>query len=501
MQDAMTAPIMREFVRHGYALAAVDVRGSGASFGRYTAPFSPTETQDAEQVMHWLATQPWCNGRLGMYGGSYLGAVQLRAATLGSPHLRAIVPTVAPGDLYAFCWAGGIYRADFLAGWSWLTRQLDRGGLAAPVDEDADGSLLEEATREHNQNLDSDELYRSLPFRDSVHSELELAVYPATSPLDQLEEIQRSGVAIYHMSGWLDCFTRDTLLLYANLANPQRIAIGPWFHSQRHEFDDVGEHLRWFDYWLKDIDNGIMQEPPVHYYVVGADAGERWRTADSWPVPAERERFFFLPGEGGASRGELDDEQPGEATLEYVVDETTSSGATNRWRNGYNGQVGYQDMAPNDEKAMCFTSDRLRVDREVVGHPVAVLWVSSTAEDGDFFVYLEEVEANGFSRYVTEGCLRASHRATHEAPYDVFGLPWHRSFAEDVQPLEPGVPVKLEIDLQPTAWLFDAGNRIRVSVTCSDHHNSETPIPDPPPKVSLYAGGERASFVELPFAR
>ncbi len=502
--DSMAQPGLRELVRRGYAYASVDVRGGGASFGRYEAPFSPAEVRDGEQVMEWFAAQPWCDGNLGMYGGSYLGAVQYFAASTESPHLRAIIPSMAPGDLYAFAWPGGIYRDDFLAKWSGLTRRLDTQRIVAPVAEDEDGALLTAATAEHAKNRDTDEQYASLPHRDTVDPELEIPLHPATSPIHHHEAISRSGVAIYHIGGWLDCFTRDAFVMHANFTNPQRIAMGPWFHQQRHEYDDIGEHLRWYDYWLKGIDNGVMDEPPIHYYVMGAPEGRRWRTAESWPVPAERERLYFVPGvEGPARHGSLDDSSSERGSVSCVVDYTASCGTGNRWRNGYGGDIGYEDLAPNDAKGMTFTSAPFEEDTEVIGHPVATLWVASTADDGDFFVYLEEIEADGFSRYVTEGCLRASHRAshraTHEPPYDYLGLPWHRSHAEDVQPLEPGVPVKLEIDLQPTAWYFDAGNRLRVTVTFADADNTATPNLDPAPTVTLFASTNRPSSIELPF--
>ncbi len=498
--DSMAHPTLRELVRRGYAIAAVDVRGGGASFGRYEGPFSPAEVRDGREVMEWFVAQPWCDGNLGMYSGSYLGAVQYFAASTGSPHLKAIVPSVAPADLYAFAWPGGIYRDDFLKKWSQLTVRLDTARTAAPVAEDEDGELLTAAIAVHRGNRNTDEQFRALPYRDGVDEELEIALYPSTSPIHHHEAISRSSAAIYHIAGWLDCFTRDAFVLYANLENPQRLAVGPWYHQQRHEFDDFGEHLRWFDYWLKGIDNGVADDPPIHYYVMGAPEGERWRTANSWPVPAERTKLYFLPGEAESAAGSLVRQPPAEAVeIPYVVDPSTTSGTGNRWRNGYGGPVGYEDLAGNDAKGVSFTSPPLGEDREVIGHPVVVLWIESTATDGDFFVYLEEVEPNGFSRYVTEGCLRASHRATHEPPYQYFGLPWHRSHAGDVEPLEPNTPSRLEIDLHPTAWLFDEGHRIRVTFTCADADNCETPVPDPRPTVTFHTGAQRAGFVELPF--
>ncbi len=497
--DKMLNPTLRELVRRGYIVAAVDVRGGGASFGVYECPFSPTETQDASEVIDWFAEQSWCDGNIGMFGGSYLGATQYLAASTRNSHLKAIIPSVAPGDIYQFAWAGGIYRNDFLRNWSNLTTILDTQSSPIPVDADTDQSLLAKARKQHLKNRDTDEQFKILPYRDSVDENVQFQPYLEISPLQHLDKISGSNVAIFHLAGWFDCFTRDAWLLFKNYKGPQRIAMGPWFHQQRHEFDDMREHLRWYDHYLKGIDNGIDDEPPIHYYTFGAPEGERWRTANAWPLPEEERRTFFFSGGKEDHAGELTEAKPKKSNqLRYTVDYTTSSGTGNRWRNGYGGNIGYTDMAPNDEKGVTFTTAPLPADVEITGHPIAHLWISSTAKDGDFFVYLEEVEPNNRSQYVTEGCLRASHRAISTPPYDYLGLPYHRSFKEDVNEL-PGDPALLSIDLQPTSNIFDAKNRIRITITCADRNNTQTPELDPPPVITLYQGADLASAIELPF--
>jgi putative CocE/NonD family hydrolase len=129
---------------------------------------------------------------------------------------------------------------------------------------------------------------------------------------------------------------------------------------------------------------------------------------------------------------------------------------------------------------------------------VVHLWVTSSAEDGDFFVYLEDIEPDGRSVYVSEGQLRASHRRLAEAPYDRMGLPYHRSHAEDLVPLVPGEPVELCFDLQPTSVVFREGHRIRVTVTCADKDTFATPVLDPAPEVSVLRGPTRPSHLVLP---
>ncbi len=498
--DTMMQSDMRRLVQHGYIVANVDVRGGGASFGHYAGPFNPRETVDAREIIEWFADQPYCDGNIGMYGGSYLGATQYMAAATGTPHLKAIIPAVAPADLYAFCYAGGIYRDAFLEAWTNLTIMLDTQVPVAPVDADLDGEMLAAARSIRSNHRNTDEQFRAAPFRDSIDSELDTALYQATSPISHLEQIDNSQVAIYHLAGWMDTFVRDQLLLFANLDNPQRIAIGPWFHQQRHEFDNFGEHIRWYDRYLKGIDNGIDAEPPIHYYLMGAPKGERWRTAQQWPLPQRQPTMFYFHAlaedrtDGLLSRRTP---KPNPGHIEYLVDYSTTTGESNRWRNAHGGPGSYSDMTPNDQKGLSFTSAKLETDVEITGHPVVSLWIESTADDGDFFVYLEEIDAQGVSNYVTEGSLRVSHRRTSEPPYDYLGLPYHRSYQDDIEPLLRE-PVQLEFDLHPTSNLFDAGHRIRVTITCADRDNQQTPQVDPPPTVYLFCGPDRPSSIMLP---
>ncbi|MEW5902015.1 MAG: CocE/NonD family hydrolase, partial [Acidobacteriota bacterium] len=183
---------------------------------------------------------------------------------------------------------------------------------------------------------------------------------------------------------------------------------------------------------------------------------------------------------------------------DYTVDYSTTSGPATRWHNGRGGNFEYSDMAGNDAKGLTYTTAPLQKNIQVTGHPVIHLWVTTTADDGDFFAYLEEVDESGFSHYLTEGVLRASHRKLSAAPYAYMNLPYHRSFAEDIEPLTPGEPVELVFDLHPTSNIFDAGHRIRVTITCADQTSFETPELSPAPMVSVFRNAQQASFIELP---
>lgn len=312
---------------------------------------------------------------------------------------------------------------------------------------------------------------------------------------------------IYHWAGWYDGFTDDAFKFHANCTVPQKLTMGPYFHMQIYSGFAAIEFVRWYDYWLKGIDNGIMDEPPIQYYTIDAPEEEAWRSTDTWPLPEEhRTPYYFSAGQSGsiesANDGTLTVATPDDdnSADHYTVDYTATVTKPSRWSNVYgDGRGNIQPGVMNtvDNKGLTYTTAVLTKDTEITGHPVSHLWVTSTDDDGDFFVYLSEVLPDGTSIYVTEGKLRASHRKISKPPYDNLGLPWHRSNESDVYPL-PDEPVELMFDMQPTSKLFRKGNRIRITVACSDTTNFETPIVDPIPVVTIYRSEKYPSHVVLP---
>lgn len=496
-----------EVMKHGYIVASMDTRGGGASFGTQPGFFSREEAHDAYDFTEWLASQPWSNGKIGMFGRSYLGITQYFAASEVPPHLKAIFPEMANFEWYSWIYPGGIYRDDFLRQWGRLTKELDSPAPkdldffklkmlfpVAKVDEDKDGSMLAAALQEHQKNRDIFQLFVPLHFRDSIDPVTKKNIYEERSPWTYSAGIEKSGVGIYHLAGWFDIFTRETTLWFNNSHNPQKVVIGPWFHGGTDGLDLAAEHLRWYDFWLKGIDNGVMQDAPFHYWKMGAPKGQEWQATAKWPLPNEKPTPFFFQEHDALDTAAI---ASAKGQDDFKVDYSATTTTGNRWAAGYGGAIGYPDMTPNDKKGLSYTSAPLTAPIEVTGHPVVHLWVTSTASDGDFFVYLEEVTPDGFSHYVTEGTLRASHRAVSDPPYNNLKLPYHRSFAADVKPL-PRAPVELAFDLEPTSKIFAAGNRIRVTIVGADKDNNLTPKLSPAPKVSIYRNTEHASFITLP---
>ncbi len=259
------------------------------------------------------------------------------------------------------------------------------------------------------------------------------------------------------------------------------------------------ELLRWFDYWLKDIDNGIMDEPPIVYCVMDAPADSMVRWVHQWPPPEARPTTYYLGG--GPSRsidlvndGRLSRSASERGSDSYQADYTTTSGSRTRWMPG---SPQYGDMVANDRKALTYRTEPLSRDIEIVGHPVLQLWIQCSADDIDLFAYLEEVDASGRSHYITEGCLRASHRNASPASHKRLGLPYHRSFEQDVTRLS-GEPVRLVFDLHPTAKRFKVGHRIRVAITCADRDSHQHIQHDLAPTLTVLREARYRSHLVLP---
>jgi len=510
--------VLTEQLPYGYVVASTQARGTGASFGSRLGPFDRPETRDAQPLLQWLGTQPWSNGNVTMQGCSYPGVNQYMAASVHSPYLKSIFPEMAWFDGYELITPGGVYAERYIKTWGNGVSMTDHSLDHVPVDADTDGSMLAEAVKEHEANRHVDEVFSALPFRDSWDEGSSSKYMERISADTYFDSIEQSGVGMYHWVGWLDGFSRDQILWWINAEYPQRLTVGPWQHCGSDDSLLETERLRWNDHYLKGVDNGVGKESVMYYYTVGAPEGTEWRHTDKWPLPTVKNvNYYFQGGKTGtvasANDGYLASKPPGKNTGgrdTKVVDYSTSSGQPregyepagyyNRWSAMYNGWGGgYTDMTPNDEKAFTFTTEALMKDIEITGHPVVHLWISSTADDADFFVYLEEVDKEGYSTYLTEGILRASHRKLSKAPFkNYLGLPYHSHHEADYEALTPGEPAELVFDLLPISNVFDAGHRIRVTVANADAGNFATPVLEPAPEVTIYRDKDHKSYIELP---
>jgi putative CocE/NonD family hydrolase len=514
-QGHLMDPLMRtewlgNMVRHGYAVIVVERPGTGASFGIAKQSMEAIAREENE-ILNWIASQTWCNGKIGMFGESQQAWCQFAAASTGNPHLKAILPASSQLDLYdALEYRGGVYNKAFNSFFARVVPYLDN--LVTPVDSDKDGTLLAQARQGRRGSVDGKTMATEAaqyPFRDSMLPDGRF-LWKVMSLYPFIERINRSGIPVYMTTGWYDIFLGDMFLWFNNLTVPKRLTVRPLDHSgmDANGFDlDLGvEARRWFDYWLKGIDNGMMKEPPIHYYVMGVQRKKAWRTSNQWPLESHKStRFYFNKGKTGSidsvNDGFFTTETPTahDAFDSYTLDYTTTTGKNSRWV-AVDEVHDYPDMRSNDRKALTYTTSSLETEGEVTGHPVVHLWLTTDAPDLDVFVYLEEVDRGGKSSYITEGTLRASHRKLGRAPFNNLGLPFHSHYKSDLMPIPAEEPIELVFSLLPTSYRFPKGSRIRITVAFADADNFETPVLNPAPKIKLLRDMNHLSFVQLPIA-
>jgi putative CocE/NonD family hydrolase len=474
----------RDLALYGYVVAIVDTRGKGASFGWRRGMQDSTEAQDAYDMSEWFARQPWSNGTTGMMGCSYVGGTQDNAAIATPPSLKAIFPGATPFNRYDFVARGGLTA-------QYHTRPedpRDMGAESMPVDGDKDGSLLAAAKKDHAQNSIMADIWKDIPFRDDWSVNLGSRFWEESSLSTYRNAVEMRGPVMYRWTGWEDEFSADQFVARANLRNVVKTFIGPETHCRSAEFNMFDEHLRYFDRYLKNIDNGIDREPSIYYYTYNAAPGHEWAASKVWPVAGTNmERYYLAPAATHAALATSKPAKPAAASFQVDYSVITGSLATPYWPVS---QFGH---------GISFETAPFAHDARITGHPVVSLWLSSSATDGDTFAYLEEVAPDGKHAVRAHGRLRASHRMIGSAPYDYLGLPWHRSFRADHQPMRPGVPAELRFDLLPTSTIIRKGYRLRLVVTGADPRQRVFMKADPAPTVTLHGGGRMASYVDIPF--
>jgi uncharacterized protein len=531
VRGILNEPEKRRFVTHGYAW--VDVRGTGASYGHCPVPgFSTDQIRDEAEIVDWVIQQPWSNGKVGATGTSYGGTTAELLLANRHPAVRAIAPRFSLFDEYTdITFPGGVYFSSFVEPWGQFTTTLDRNVVpddlpvwmrlvaklgrvgVRPVDADRDRSMLFEAVRAHGENYRDFKELSAVIYRDDVA--------PSGWPVDSesahrlASDTQASGAAIYSYDGWFDGgYGPAAIKRYLTVQTPgSRLIIGPWTHagprtihpfgaSSEPRFDQMGELLRFFDFHLKGSDTGIAAEKPVHYFTVGED---KWKEADSWPPPAASMVSYYVGAgnrlsterAGGPAEGRPSSLDGSDSDR---VDSHAGSGHQTHWDGliGFSHAYDFVDREVEDNRLLAYTSAPLDRDVEVTGYPVITLFVSSTGTDGQFFVYLEDVDEHGRVFAVTDGQLRAIHRelSAEEPPYrDV--VPYHSFKRQDGMPLVPGEVTELTFDLLPTSYLFTPGHSIRVALAGADTDHF-IPLPADPPTLQIYRDRVHASRIDLP---
>ena len=320
--------------------------------------------------------------------------------------------------------------------------------------------------------------------------------------------INRSRIATYNWGGWFDFAAQDTILWHVNNRNQKKLTMGPWTHDPNEEDNPREashrpllnvEELRWFDYWLKGIENGVMGDSPVHYAVMDGPQEWTWETAPDWPPEDTTSISFYLDAKGNA----LSTTRPeAGGRSDYRVDYHVSMGESTRYHDSIGmGPMKYKGLHEHAAKSLVFETAPFDRDYVVVGHPVVELFVTSSEGNIEVNLYLQEIDDRGEPFYLTDGIIRSSHRKLGKPPYDKMGLPWldgSRAAVESTPPLSADEPSVLKFTLYPTAARFQRGHRLRIVITGADAHSNLTIPYDPPPVISVWTGSDTASRIVLP---
>ena len=488
-----------DWIRAGYALVVVDVRGSGASSGSWEIIWSPQEIADLGEIVEWIVEQPWSNGRIGAYGVSYDGNTAELLMLNRHPAVKAVAPQYGDFDVYRqLLYPGGVYNRGFVETWASFTAGLDRNdpcALASIVGEDCRSlSAIISGVRPVDDVGDS---CGACELAEAVagHRPIDLAGWTAAheyaddpfgrtglslvdvSPCSLRDAIEASGVPMFVWASWLDGASAEgALSRYASLGNPQRLVVGAWSHGGKHNADpfaveeappdpDAKTQFEWLvGFFNRHLRSAGADEPTggIAYYTLGERV---WKKTDVWPPAGFESTVWYLgPGETLSTRAPAT--EAGSDT--YLVDWTATTGPTSRWRTNLDeSDVVYPDRAAEDAKLLVYTSGPFLVDTEITGTPAITLYVSSTHADGALHVYLEDVAPGGRVTYITEGMLRLSQRAVSVSPYVTQG-PYHSQERADVESLVPGEVTSIEIALYTTSVLIRKGHAIRIAIAGHD---------------------------------
>ncbi|HEV2444512.1 MAG TPA: CocE/NonD family hydrolase [Candidatus Sulfopaludibacter sp.] len=544
------------FAPHGYVVVVQDVRGRYRSEGRWD-PIRD-DPADGFDTAAWIGAQSWCDGNIGAMGSSYDGATAHALAISGAPQLKALVPRNAMSDFgrYGVRHNGAFelrfFNWVFTMGNASATGSLAAAAARAAADRAAVPALMELAShvREYVLGLPLRPGTTPLKFAPDYERWLIEAMghgdyddfwkNSGSSVVDHLAEYK--DVPAYHTTGWYDSWgTQAANLNFVELRKAkksmQRLIVGPWIHSSENR-DSAGEaqftpdaaldlvafHLRWFDHWLKGVDNGVDREPPVRIYVMGGGdahktpegrifAGGHWRNETEWPPAGVEGVPYYLHAGGVLSTDKPISDRPITYTFDPRNPVPTLGGNVSS-----QGDLMFQGAADQrcrpdfwlckDSKPLSARSDvlvfqtaPLAADVEVTGRLVVKLWAASDGTDTDFTAKLIDVYPPnrdfpaGVDLNVGDSIVRARYR-------NGFGK---------AELLKPGQAYEFTIEMYPTSLVFQKGHRIRLDISSSNfprfdvNPNTGEPLNDNRrwrvAENTVFVDGGRPSRILLPVAR
>jgi len=475
------------FASHCYLVVVQDVRGTGSSgglFSEYTH-----EQADGYDTVEWAAALPGADGKVGMYGSSYVGATQWQAAIATPPHLVTIVPANTASDYYdGWTYEGGEFRLAFVLPWALGLAQT----AARNRHDDTTAAALEDARSDMTRWLGF-RPFRSLPpvqpddpavaswYFDWIAHSTRDAFWKQWSVRDRYSSMR---VPVLDIEGWYDAFLPGGIENFTGMVSGaatteartnQRLVIGPWDHLAWGRTDStpaptlknigtVGDSpinelmLAWYDHFLKGTGNGVTGTPRVDYFLMGANT---WKSSPSWPLPQTEWTRYFLSGQGDSvsrkgalSTSPVSGQQAPDRFTYDPADPVPSLGGHSCCSAG-SGPQGPYDQSPAEQRSdvLVYSSEPLATATEITGPVTVDLWAASSATDTDFTAKFEVVKPDGSAINLNNGILRTSFRES----------------LSDPRPGVPGQPYRYRISIWPTSYLFSAGDRIRVELSSSDY--------------------------------
>ncbi len=457
------------FVKRGYVVARVDIRGTGRSEGRVIPyEYSDIELDDGETLIAWLAKQHWSSGKVGMFGISWGGFNSIQMAVRQPPALKAFIAIMATEALYQedVHYIDGIIHTD-----SWMmSNDLYNSLPGAP-----------------EFKLDYDWFNNRFNVKPSIFTymrhQLDSAFWDRASTLDKYDKIKIPG---FHIGGWYDGYRDSLPRMLENVNAPVKAMIGPWDHDFPH---DAGhsprmewrhEAVRWFDHWLKGIDTGIMDEPAFAVFVRDWHPPQsdiekiqgKWRWEEGWPVKRSGKKTLYATPTHGLSAKTA---KKATHNLDYKASVGLQGGGPVMWW----GSVP-PDQQPMDDHSLVYDSQPLDGAMEILGFPRALLNVSADAKHANWVVRISDVAPDGRVTQVGGAAFNGTHRHSAREPKYL--------------PVDNVFP--LEIEIHFTSWVFPKGHRIRLAIS-----NAMWPMlwPTPyPMTTALVIGGHSGARIELP---
>jgi predicted acyl esterase len=430
------------FVTRGYVHVIADSRGTGKSEGSY-GHLGKEEQVDGYEMIEWIAQQPWCDGNVGMLGMSYFAVIQYLIAALNPPHLRAIFANDAYTDMYRhFYYTGGILLYGFLSQW-W-----PHVPVHTPDTVDLPREELTKKVNEAKNNLDVQAcpvVWMTLDIPDKNPTMFDALIYPTDGPYywerSAYTKFAQIKVPTFLLSRWTAHYNHlaGAFDAFEGIDAPKRLRIGltgtpikgfgrPW--NENHDII-----LRWYDHWLKGVDTGIMDEPPVNIFI---QEENKWRYEYEWPLKRTNWSKYYL-----RQTGILDGESP--------VSNESPDGFTN------NPALTPEQRVPG----VRYTTAPLENDTEVSGPPALYFYAELDMPDANWMVEIHDVAPDGTQRMVTMHCLKASHREIDldkSKPYK----PYHPHTRE--VSIKPGEINEYAMEIADTSYLFKEGHRIQLII-------------------------------------